>query len=364
MKLAEVAAIFESYAPLALQENYDNAGLVVGDPAMEITSALLCMDVTEAILLEAMQLGSNLVISHHPVVFNPLKRITGADLTERIILFAIRNSIALYSAHTNLDNHREGVNQKICQKLELQETEILLPQKKILNKLVTFVPLAHADEVSSALFSAGAGHIGNYDQCSFGVVGQGSFRASEGTNPFAGKIGKLHLEKEVRIETVFPAHLHKKIVDALISVHPYEEVAYDVYTLENAYNGTGAGMIGKLKEPMDEGEFFSWIKNIFRCKMIRVSPLLNIPVEKVAVCGGSGSFLIRRAMDADAQVFLTGDVKYHQFFEADGKLVIADIGHYESEQFTIEIFYEILMKNLPNFAVHFSSINTNSITYL
>jgi len=364
MIISEVVSVLESYAPLAMQENYDNAGLVVGNPDMEVTSALLCIDVTEAILGEALQLGANLIISHHPVIFNPLKRITGSSLSERMIITAVRNNLALYSAHTNLDNHQEGVNLRICQKLDLHEPKILLPAEKDLNKLVTYVPLAYADQVRSTLFAAGAGHIGKYDQCSFSLEGEGSFRASAGTNPFAGEIGKFHLEKEIRIETVFPAHLRKKVIDALMVAHPYEEVAYDVFPLNNISDGTGAGMMGKLNEPLNEEDFFARVKNIFGCGVIRVSPFLNTPVEKVAVCGGSGSFLIPRAIDAGAHVFLTADIKYHQFFEADGKLVIADIGHYESEQFTIEIFYEILMKKLPNFAVHFSKINTNCITYL
>jgi dinuclear metal center YbgI/SA1388 family protein len=364
MKIAEVVAALESYAPLALQENYDNAGLVVGNPEMEATSALLCIDVTEAILEEALQLGANLIISHHPVIFNPLKRITGSGLTERMIIAAIKNNLALYSVHTNLDNHREGVNLRICQKLGLHEPEILHPAEKELNKLVTFVPLAYADQVKSALFAAGAGHIGKYDQCSFSVEGQGSFRASEGAKPFTGEIGKLHLEKEIRIETVFPAYLRKKVLDALMVAHPYEEVAYDLFPLVNISSGTGAGMLGKLDEPVNEKDFFTRVKSIFGCGVIRVSPFLNNLVEKVAVCGGSGSFLIGRAIEAGAHVFLTADIKYHQFFEAEGKLVIADIGHYESEQFTIEIFYEVLMKKLPNFAVHFSGISTNCITYL
>jgi len=364
MKLAEVVAAIESCVPLSLQEKYDNAGLIVGEPEMEIKAGLLCIDVTEPVLREAVHLGANLIISHHPVIFTPLKKITGSGLTERIILNAIRNNISLYSAHTNLDNFHEGVNLKICQKLDIRNSDILSPAEKSLNKLVTFVPLEYADRVRSALFSAGAGHIGRYDQCSFNAEGQGSYRALAGANPFSGEMEKLHLEKEVRIETIFPAFLQKKILRALMENHPYEEVAYDIYSLENTNKQMGAGMIGNLDEAMDEQAFFNKVKTTFKCGIIRHSPFLNVPVKKVAVCGGSGSFLIGKAMDAGAEVFLTADVRYHQFFEADGNIVIADIGHYESEQFTIEIFYEILLKNLPSFAVHFSRINTNCITYL
>jgi dinuclear metal center YbgI/SA1388 family protein len=364
MKLAEVVSVIESGAPLALQESYDNAGLAVGDPHMEISSALLCIDVTEKIIEEAIQTGANLVISHHPVMFHPLKRLTGRAVEERIVMAAIRNNIALYSAHTNLDNVLQGVNSKICSKLNLLNPEILVPKEGVLRKLVTFVPSDHEEKVRTALFNAGAGHIGQYDQCSFNVNGQGSFRALPGTNPYAGEIDKFHIEKETRIETVFPAHIQKQVIRALLDAHPYEEVAYDVYRIENKYEMAGSGMVGELAESMTETDFFRKVKEVFHCGIIRCSPFLNKPVRKIALCGGSGAFLAGAAVAANADVFLTGDIKYHQFFEADGRIVLADIGHYESEQFTIEIFYELLTKNLPNFAVHFSRINTNCITYL
>lgn len=364
MKLAEIISVIESHAPLALQESYDNAGLAVGDAVMQVRSALLCIDVTEKIIEEAIQIGANLIISHHPVLFHPLKRLTGSTVDERIVISAIRNNIALYSAHTNLDNILQGVNNKICTKLNLINLEILVPKEGMLRKLVTFVPSEHEETVRNALFDAGAGHIGQYDQCSFTECGEGSFRALPGTNPYKGEINKFHLEKETRIETVFPAHLQKQIIRALLSVHPYEEVAYDIYRIENAYEMAGSGMVGELELPMAENDFFRHVKDVFHCGIIRCSQFINKPVKKVALCGGSGAFLADAAMAAHADVFLTADVRYHQFFEADGRIVIADIGHYESEQFTIDIFYELLTKKLPNFAVHFSRINTNCITYL
>jgi dinuclear metal center YbgI/SA1388 family protein len=364
MKLAEIIAVFESVIPIAYQENYDNSGLIVGQTDKEIASALLCIDVTEAIVDEAIQLGANLIISHHPVIFNPLKKLTGSNYTERILFSAIRNGIALYSAHTNIDNLHEGVNRKICMKLDLCNVKILSPMRDELRKLVTYVPIKHADQVRSALFAAGTGHIGKYENCSFNLEGQGSFRASAGAKPFAGKIGKLHFERETRIETIFPKVMQAKIIDALLSAHPYEEVAYDIYPIENTFEFVGSGMIGELKEPMDEITFLNLVKNKFNSKVLRHSPLLNKPFMKVAVCGGSGSFLIHKAISSGADLFITGDMKYHQFFDADEKIVIADIGHYESEQFTTEIFYEVLTKNLPNFAIHFSRINSNPINYL
>jgi len=363
MKLTEVIGAIESYAPPGLQDKYDNSGLVTGQSGMEVHAVLLCIDVTEAVLDEAIQLGADLIISHHPVLFNPLKRITGSAYTERILITAIKHNIALYSVHTSMDNSPEGVNLKICQKLDLRETEILLPMEHSLNKLVTFVPYEYADQVRSALFAAGAGHIGKYDQCSFSTEGQGSFRASAEANPFVGEIGKFHLGRELRVETVFPAVMRQKILQALFNAHPYEEVAYDIYLLENPAGLSGAGMIGKLHSPEDEQSFFTRVKNTFNCGVIRHSGFLNKPVRKIAVCGGSGSFLIGTAISAGVDVFLTADIKYHQIFEADGRLVIADIGHYESEQFTIEIFYDILTKIIPNFAIHFSRINTNCVNY-
>ncbi len=364
MKLAEIVSVIETYAPLALQENYDNSGLAVGDAGMKVNAALLCIDVTEEIMTEAVRLGANLIISHHPVLFHPLKQLTGISVEEKIILAAVRNNIALYSAHTNLDNILPGVNRKICEKLNLLHPEILVPKEGLLRKLVTFVPADHEETVRNALFNAGAGHIGQYDRCSFNSGGQGSFRALPGTHPYTGELNKFHLEKETRIETVFPAYLQRHVLQALLSAHPYEEVAYDIYRIENSFESAGSGMIGEMSQPMAEKEFFQHVKDIFHCRTIRCSPFLNKEVKKVAVCGGSGAFLAGAAMTAHADVFITGDVKYHQFFEADGRIIIADIGHYESEQFTIEIFYELLTKNLPNFAVHFSRINTNCITYL
>jgi dinuclear metal center YbgI/SA1388 family protein len=364
MKLSEIISVIESFAPPAYQENYDNSGLATGEPGMEITGALLCIDVTLPVIEEAVQLGANLILSHHPVIFNPIKQLTGKNLAERILLESIRKNIAIYSAHTNLDNMITGVNHKICEKLGLLNTAVLVPLQHGLNKLVTFVPKSHADTVRTALFSAGAGHIGNYDSCSFNVEGKGSFRGQEGTSPFVGEVGKHHFEEEVRIETIFPSVITSVLVKALLKAHPYEEVAYDIYPLENQFTRVGSGMIGELEQHMDETDFLQHAKEVFHCQVIRHSKLLGKPLKKIAVCGGSGSFLIPAALSLGADMFLTGEVKYHQFFDASDKIIIADIGHYESEQYTIEIFYDILTKNLSNFAVHFSHINTNPIYYL
>jgi dinuclear metal center YbgI/SA1388 family protein len=363
MKLREILSDFELFAPLAYQEKYDNSGLAVGDPEMEVTAVLLCIDVTVEVLEEAEQLGANLVVSHHPVVFKPLTKLTGSNAVEKIVMLAIRKNIALFSAHTNLDNVLHGVNHKICVKLGLAEPEILVPLQHALQKLVVFVPVNHADTVRNALFDAGAGHIGNYDWCSFNNNGYGTFRAMEGANPFVGMVGKLHTENETRIETIFPSAYQKAVIQALLKSHPYEEPAFDIYPVENTLLSAGSGMLGKLAKPVNETEFLEQLKTIFNCRYLRHSRLLNKPVSRIAVCGGSGSFLVPAAIAAGADLFITGDVKYHEFFNAEDRILIADIGHYESEQFTIEIFYDILIKKIPNFAIHFSSIKTNPIYY-
>jgi dinuclear metal center YbgI/SA1388 family protein len=364
MQLSEIITIFDHEAPPVYQEPYDNSGLAVGEPSMEITGALVCLDVTLTVLNEALAQGLNLIISHHPLIFSPVRQLVGKNNTEKILIQALRNNVAIYSAHTNMDNVPNGVNERICRKLGIAGAQILLPRSKGLFKLVTYVPESHADQVRSALFSAGAGHIGNYDSCSYNVSGNGTFKPLEGADPYVGEIGKLHFEKEIRIETVIPEHVKNQVIKALLDNHPYEEVAYDIYSLDNAWDQVGAGMIGELPEAQTEQDILNKIKQVFNCKVLRHSKLTGKPVKKVAVCGGSGSFLISSAIAAHADLFLTGEIKYHQFFEAEDRLVVADIGHYESEQFTIEIFYDILKKNLPNFAVRFSSMITSPIYYL
>jgi dinuclear metal center YbgI/SA1388 family protein len=364
MQISEITNYIESVAPLAYQESYDNAGLLVGNPNDEVEKALICLDVTEAVVDEAIGGGFQLIIAHHPLIFGGLKKLNGKNEVERCVLKAIRNNIAIYAAHTNLDSVHGGVNSKICTKLQLQNCKILTPVKGRLKKLVTFIPTQQADAVKKAVFEAGAGHIGNYDSCGFSSDGTGSFRGNNSTNPFVGKPGELHDEQEVRFETIFPAIRQRAVISALLKAHPYEEAAYDIYPLDNEFEQVGAGMVGELETPVSEVEFLQLAKKQFNCKVIRHSPFLGRKVKKVAVCGGAGSFLIRQAIGSGADVFITGDMKYHQFFEAEGKIVIADIGHFESEQFTKEVFYELLTKKFPKFAVRLSAVQTNPINYL
>ena len=364
MKIKEIVYLLEDLAPLALQESYDNAGLVVGNHDDDVNSAILCLDVTEDVVEEAIRKKADLIISHHPVIFSKLDKLTGSSHIERIIIKAVRQGIALYSAHTNIDKVMGGVNSRICEKLGLKKTRILSPAAGILRKLVVFVPSSHAQEVREAIFSAGAGHIGEYEQCSFNVEGEGSFRGSEHSDPFTGKAGVLHFEKEVRVETIYPAYLEEHVLKKMVDSHPYEEIAYDIYPLNNKYDKAGMGMAGNLDMPLAAKDFLQLLKKIFRTGVIRHSNFTGSKkISNVAVCGGSGRFLISAARKANADIYVTGDLKYHDFFNADEKMVIADIGHFESEQFTLEIFHELLKKKLPNFAVHFSEVKTNPIHY-
>ena len=361
--ISEIINYLESLAPLPLQENYDNSGLQTGNPNDIISRVILTIDVTEEVVDEAIVKNAGLIIAHHPVIFSGLKKITGNSMTERILIKAIRNRIAIYAAHTNLDNVTGGVNTHIARMMGLQNQRILKPAGDLLRKLVTFAPAADAAKVRQALFDAGAGHIGNYDHCSFNLEGSGTFRGNEDTKPYVGEKGKIHTEPEIRIETIYPAFLEQRVVKALLNAHPYEEVAYDLYPLDNKWENTGAGIIGTLPSPADEKSFLKTLRQIFGTPSIRHSRLLGKDVSTVAICGGSGSFLLNDAIAAKADFFITGDIKYHQFFDADRKLVLADIGHFESEQFTKELFLELLTKKFSTFAVHLSEVNTNPVHY-
>ncbi|MFV0590002.1 MAG: Nif3-like dinuclear metal center hexameric protein [Draconibacterium sp.] len=362
-KIKDITHFLESIAPLHLQESYDNAGLILGDNQKEISSILVTLDVTEDVIDEAIQNKCNLVVAHHPIVFSGLKKITGKNYVERTLLKAIKNDVAIYAAHTNLDSVTGGVNGKICSKLGLENCKILEPANDLLKKLVTFVPVDHAEKVRHAIFAAGAGNIGNYDSCSFNTHGQGTFRGDNTTNPFVGEKGQQHYENEIRVETVFPSYLQGQILAALTTAHPYEEVAYDIYPLENKFTQVGMGMIGTLPKEKTERQLLQLLKETFHTKVIRHTALQNKKVKKIAVCGGAGSFLLNKAKAAGADFFVTGDFKYHQFFDAENKIVIADIGHFESEQFTKELFYELLTKKFPKFVVRLSEVNTNPVFY-
>lgn len=364
VSLKDIRKVFEDFASLSLQESYDNSGLLVGDENDYARAALITLDVTEDVIAEAAAKGCNLIISHHPAIFGNLKKVSTSDATGRIIIEAVRNGISLYAIHTNLDNVPGGVNSMLCDKLGIINRQVLRPMKGMLQKLVTFCPTQHAGKVREAIFAAGAGHIGNYDNCSFNAAGQGTFRAGDGANPYVGETGKLHIEDEIRIETIFPAFLQSKVIAALIKSHPYEEVAYDIYNLDNYYEGAGAGLIGELQDDTDAREFLLKVKSVLGIGCIRHTALPSVKIRKAALCGGSGSFLIRDAMAAGADIFLTGDIKYHDFFIPEMRMILADIGHYESEQFTKELISTLLKKNFPTFAHFISETPTNPVNYL
>lgn len=364
IQISEIIQHLEKLANPALQESYDNSGLIIGNSGLKTSKAIVTLDVTEEVLDEAIREKANLIIAHHPIVFGGIKRLNGNNYVERCVIKAIKNDIAIYAIHTNLDNILIGTNSVLAQKLGLKNLKTLSPLKENLRKLVVFCPKNHVDEIRVAIFEAGAGHIGNYDCCSFNIEGNGSFRAQENTNPFVGEIGKIHIEEEIRIETIYPAFIENQIVSAMLKVHPYEEVAYDIYKLENTSNTMGAGIIGELEIESDELDFLKKLKEITKTGCVKHTNLRNKKIKKVAICGGSGAFLIKKAKQANADIYITGDIKYHEFFDADNQLIIADVGHYESEFFIKELLISYITEKFPTFALQISEKNTNPVNYL
>ncbi len=363
MKIQDITSFLETVAPPYLQESYDNAGLLTGNPGWECTGIIVALDTMEEVVQEAIEKKCNLIVAHHPIIFSGLKKITGKNYVEKTIIKAIKNDIAIYAIHTNLDNVMTGVNGKIADMLGLIDRQILQPKNNLLKKLVTFAPVAEAEKVRAAVFSAGAGHIGNYSECSFNAQGEGTFKPEAGTTPFAGKQGERHTEAEIKIEVIFPVWFESKILNAMLSAHPYEEVAYDIIALDNAYAQTGSGMVGDLPKPVNEEEFLGQLQKIFNLSVIKHTSLTGKMVKKVALCGGAGSFLIGAAIRSDADFYITSDIKYHEFFEANSQLVIADIGHYESEQYSVDLLFEVLREKFLNFAVLKTGVNTNPVHY-
>ena len=363
MKLKDLTSYLDSAVPLSFQEDYDNSGLQVGSPGQEISSALISLDVTEAVLDEAIMLKCDLLVTHHPLIFNGIKNLTGKSFIERVISKAIKHDIAIYSAHTNLDVFKNGVSWRMAEKIGLKEITVLSQSLNRLLKLVTFIPETHLENVSNALFKAGAGEIGNYDRCGFTTAGTGSFRAKDSAKPFIGEKGKLHSEKEIRFETILYTHLKEKVIKALLEAHPYEEVAYDLYSLENNNAEIGLGCIGNISESISEDNFLQLVHSAFDAKGIRYSGLTGKMVKRVALCGGSGAFLLDSALSRGADAFVTADIKYHDFFKTEKKLLLVDAGHFETEKFSGEILKDLIIKKFPKFAVRFSETNTNPINY-
>ena len=363
MKIIEIIQQLEQLAPPSYQESYDNAGLLTGNLQWDCTGIVCTLDATEAVILEATAAGCNLVVAHHPIIFSGIKKLTGKNYVERTVITAIKNDIAIYAIHTNLDNVIKGVNCRIADQLGLINRKSLVEKQNNLCKLVVFAPVSETEKIKSAIFEAGGGVISNYSECSFTTKGTGTFKAGEDTNPYVGNKGKRHEENESKIEIIFPAHLQHQLVKAIVEVHPYEEVAYDIYPLSNNLNDVGSGLIGELSEPREETDILNLLKAKFHLRVIRHTPLTGKMVKNIAVCGGAGSFLTKRAIAAGADVYITGDIKYHEFFDAEDKLLLADIGHWESEQFTIDLLVDFLVANFPTFAVQKSKVITNPVNY-
>ncbi|MCX7744240.1 MAG: Nif3-like dinuclear metal center hexameric protein [Flavobacteriales bacterium] len=363
MKLQDLLKWVQEFAPVEYHEEYDNVGLLVKGEEF-LTGILVSLDCTEEVIEEAIQKKCNAVIAHHPILFKGIKRIIGANYIERALLKAIRNNISIIALHTNLDNVHYGVNAELCRRLNIQNPQILQPKTKLLCKLYTYVPASHHEHVSNALFAAGAGNIGNYSECSFTTEGLGTFKANDQANPFVGQIGKRHTEPERKLEVVFPAYLQTEILQALRNSHPYEEIAYEVIELQNSYQMVGSGMIGNLPEPKEVMDLLQNVKNSLSIPMLRYTAPIKHKVQRVAVCGGAGFFLLKDAIKAGADVFITADIKYHDFFEADGKILLVDAGHFETEQFTKDLLAHEIQKKFPTFAVLISNTNTNPVNYL
>lgn len=364
MKIKEFALTLEQLAPLGYAESFDNVGLLVGDSNTEITSVLVAHDALEEVVEEAIEKGCNLIVCFHPIWFSSIKKLTGKNYVERALIKAIRNDIAIYAIHTALDNHALGVNKIFCDTIGVKDTKILIPKLNYIKKLVTYVPANYVNRVQQALFKAGAGSIGNYKQCSFTSLGEAGFTPIQGSNPFVGEIGQAHKGPECKIEMVFEKHLQGLVLKALFESHPYEQVAYEIFSIDNPMNNVGMGMIGELPQAMDQMEFLNMVKEKTQSNGIRYSKLLNRPIKRVAVLGGSGSFAIPDAIKQNADIFLTADLKYHDYYQADNQLILADIGHFESERYTKNYIVEFLSKKMTTFAVILSTVNTNPVNYL
>ena len=362
--VSDIVSALEEVVPRAYQEDYDNSGLQAGNPAAEVSTALLTVDITDRVVEEAKKIGAGIIISHHPLIFRGIKSITGSNMVERVLINALKSDIAICSVHTNLDQIVGGVSYRMADMIGLQDVKPLVPLTGKLSKIVVFVPPAFTEQVRNAIFSAGAGTIGNYDRCSYLLSGTGSFRAGDNTVPWIGERGVDHHETEERVETIVPRHLVSRVVRALKNSHPYEEVAYDIYNLENELPGAGMGVVGDLSEKLPVEEFMDLLRNSFDINGLRYGNFTGEKIGRVGMCGGSGAPLIGKALKAGADAYVTADVKYHSFFEGDGAMMIADIGHYESEKCSLKILNEIITKKFPKFAVRFSTINTNPVNYL
>ncbi len=364
MLIKDITNYLEEFAPLSLQESYDNSGLLIGSSTKKVNKILITLDVTEEVINEAVNKKCELIIAHHPIIFKGIKKLTSSNVTEKLVVKAIKKDIAIYAIHTNLDNVIGGVNSILANKLGIKNTNILSPKKSGLYKIICYCPIEFTKSLQNAMFNAGAGNIGNYDSCSFTSEGAGTFKPLAGSNPFVGKENRLHNEKENRIEVILPEYRLNNVINAMKNAHPYEEPAFDVYALYNTNTMVGSGLIGELDNATPIKEYLKTVKQILGTKYIKHNKLIDRPVKKVAICGGSGSFLIDAAAQNKADLFITADIKYHEYFEHTETMTIADAGHYETEHPVKELIYALLKEKFPNFALRISEENANPISFM
>lgn len=344
VKAEEVVALIEELAPPGLAEAWDNSGWQVGDPNQEVDRVMVALDIDEQVAGEAVEKGVQLIISHHPLIMKGLKSIRLDTAAGRLTGKLIRAGIGAYAAHTNLDSTRGGINDRLAQKLGLQDTRVLfVVEKEKYLKLVVFVPESHLQDVMGALRRQGAGWIGNYSDCTFQVKGTGTFRPGEGTDPYIGKQGELERVEEVRLETIVPAPIVDKVLKAVIDAHPYEEVAYDLYPLALEGPAKGLGRVGNLSSPVKFSQFVQLVRQALNLSNVRFGGEEGETVNRVAICSGSGADLWPAARAMGAQVLVTGDVKYHAARDMlAGGIKFVDAGHYGTEKIVVELLGDYL----------------------
>ena len=363
MRIQKIIDVIEEWVPPSHAEDFDNVGLIIGDPQLECKGVLVTHDTLENVVEECIKKDFNLIVSFHPIIFSGLKKLTQSNYVEKTVSKAIKNDICVYAIHTALDNHRYGVSHALAENLGLHQIEVLSPKEKTIRKLTTYAPENEAPVLLEKLYDAGAGKIGNYKECSFISTGKGTFKGNEDSNPNVGIKGEKTEVDEVQINLIFEFHSQQKILNTLFETHSYEEVAYEVFSLENKNQTIGMGSFGQLENEMNEEEFIKWVQDKLNIDMVRHSKTIGKKIKKVAVLGGSGSFAISAAIGASADAFITADLKYHDFFQAENKILLIDAGHYETEQFTKKLIHDNLIKKLPNFAIALSESITNPVNY-
>ena len=362
MTIAKIIEALEQLAPPVYQEGYDNSGVLTGSVQVNCTGALIALDATEEVIDDALKHNCNLVIAHHPIIFSGLKSLSAKNYIERTIIKALKNDICIYAIHTNLDNVFGGVSFEMGRRLGLKKMRVLKPSTGNLAKLVTYVPQSHQQAVMDSLFSAGAGKIGNYEECSFFTPGTGTFKPVNQANPFSGTLNQRSSESEVKLEFLIPAHQGNFMLKTLRQAHPYEEVAYEIIAIANQNQQVGSGVFGEFEEAVSPENLLAKVKDVFG-GMIRFTLPHLTNIKTLALCGGSGSFLLEKAIAEKADAFLSSDFKYHQFFDAPGRIFLMDIGHYEGEQFTVNLIHDFLIEKFPNFAARQSEGSTNPVHY-